>query len=43
VSQVWAALLARPERYVRVNPAVFCDPAVTCYEYVARYVDLGPR
>jgi hypothetical protein len=42
VSEVWAALLTRPNRYMRIDPALLCDPAVTCDEYVARYAEPGP-
>ncbi|MGY1680633.1 PGN_0703 family putative restriction endonuclease [Geodermatophilus sp. SYSU D01176] len=37
VDEVWTRLLRRPDRFQHLNPAVFCDPAVTSDEYVARY------
>jgi hypothetical protein len=37
VDEVWAELLRQPDRFRHVDPAVFCDPAVTSDEYVARY------
>jgi hypothetical protein len=40
VEEVWARLLRQPDRYRRVDPAVFLDPGVTSEEYVHRY---GPE
>ncbi|MGY1709106.1 PGN_0703 family putative restriction endonuclease [Geodermatophilus sp. SYSU D00758] len=37
VDEVWTRLLRRPDRFHHLDPAVFCDPAVTSGEYVARY------
>ena len=37
VDAVWTSLLRRPDRFVHVDPIVFCDPAVTSDEYVDRY------
>lgn len=37
VSDVWAKLNKRRERYHRLDSAVFLDPAITSPEYVARY------
>lgn len=37
VEQVWHRLLRRSDRYVRLDPVVFLDPAITSDEYVARY------
>lgn len=37
VSDVWDRLLRRPDRFTRVDPAVFVDAAVTSPEYVSRY------
>lgn len=36
-SDVWAALLATPDRFVSVDNGVFLDPSVTSAEYVDRY------
>ncbi len=37
VSEVWQRLLARPDRFVPVDSAVFLDDAVTSEEYLLRY------
>lgn len=37
VGEVWDRLLRRPDRFTRVDPAVFLDAAVTSPEYVSRY------
>lgn len=37
VSEVWSALLRRPDRFVPLDPEVFLDPEVTSAEYCARY------
>lgn len=37
VSEVWQALLARTDRFVSVDAALFLDPGITSGEYVARY------
>lgn len=37
VSEVWSALVRRPDRFTSIDSAVFLDPAVTSDEYVARY------
>ncbi|WP_420830514.1 hypothetical protein [Nocardioides aquaticus] len=37
VSQTWQRLLRRPDRFVKLDPAVFLDPAITSEEYVDRY------
>ena len=37
VDAVWARLNTRHDRYHRLDPAVFLDPAITSDEYVARY------
>lgn len=37
VGEVWASLLARPDRYVEVDNSIFLDPTITSPEYVARY------
>lgn len=37
VSVVWQRLLARPDRFLSVDPALFFDPEVTSAEYVSRY------
>ena len=37
VDSVWSSLLKQPDRFVKVDPAVFLDPGVTSEEYVARY------
>ena len=44
VDDVWRTLLRRPEGFVKLDPVVFLDPAITSEEYVARYggVFMGP-
>ena len=42
ISQTWQRLLRRPDRFVKLDPVVFLDPAVTSEEYVDRY-RLGAR
>jgi hypothetical protein len=37
VSEVWARLLRRPDRYTVMDPAVFLDCEITSPEYVLRY------
>ncbi len=37
VDEVWAQLLRQPDRYVRLDPEVFLDAAVTSPSYAARY------
>lgn len=37
VDALWTKLLPTPDRFVRVDPAVFLDPAVTSDEYIDRY------
>ena len=37
VSELWKKLLRRPDRFDTMDPQVFCDPAITSAEYVARY------
>ena len=37
VSEVWQALIRRPNRFVAVDPAVFLDDAITSTEYIERY------
>lgn len=39
VGEVWAKLLRHPDRYGEMDNSVFCDPAITSDEYVARYGD----
>ena len=39
VSAVWHQLLDRPERFLSLDSAVFCDPEVTSREYGLRYAD----
>ena len=39
VSAVWQQLLRRPERFLSLDSAVFCDPEVTSREYCLRYAD----
>ncbi|WP_207084750.1 hypothetical protein [Nocardioides sp. S5] len=41
VDAVWARLLKRPDRFIHVDPAVFCDETVTSEEYVDRYSPNG--
>jgi hypothetical protein len=41
VSEVWQRLLALPDRFLSVDPAVFLYPAVTSAEYVSRYGQQG--
>lgn len=37
VSEVWQALIRRPDRFVAVDPAVFLDDEITSTEYIERY------
>lgn len=37
VLEIWEQLLRTPDRFVHLDPEVFCDPEVTSEEYVARY------
>lgn len=37
VDAVWTGLNRRPDRYHRLDPAVFLDPAITSADYVSRY------
>lgn len=37
VDEVWARLLRQPDRFRKLDPAVFLDPDVTSEEYVLRY------
>lgn len=37
VAEVWQNLLRTPDRFKKVDPAVFLNPLVTSPEYVARY------
>jgi hypothetical protein len=39
VSEVWHALIRRPDRFVTVDPAVFLDDEITSAEYIERYGD----
>jgi hypothetical protein len=39
VSEVWHALIRRPDRFVTVDPAVFLEEEITIPEYVERYGD----
>ena len=41
VDEVWSKLLKYPDRYVVMNPTVFCDPSITSAEYVLRYAEAG--
>jgi hypothetical protein len=36
-SEVWSKLLRSQDRFVHLDPAVFCDPSITSDEYVRRY------
>lgn len=42
VDEIWARIV-RESRYVRVDPTVFLDPAITSEEYVARYGSSATR
>ena len=37
VDSVWSSLLVRADRFRKLDPTVFLDPAVTSAEYVDRY------
>jgi len=37
VYEVWDKLLTAPDRFVKLDSAMFLDPAITSAEYVARY------
>jgi hypothetical protein len=40
VSEVWAKLLRRPDRFQSMDSGIFLNPAITSREYAARYADL---
>jgi hypothetical protein len=42
VSEGWAKLLRRSERFLSLDSALFLDPVVTSEQYVARYGDPAP-
>lgn len=39
ISAVWSSLLRRPDAFVKLDPAVFLDPAITSPSYATRYGD----
>ncbi len=39
VAEVWARLLRRPDRFVSLDSALFCDLGITSEEYAERYGD----
>ncbi len=39
VAEVWAGLLRRPDRFLSLDSALFCDPRITSKEYAERYGD----
>ena len=42
IDAVWSSPLVRRDRFLKFDPAVFLDPAVTSGEYVDRYGPPGP-
>lgn len=41
VDEVWHSLVRHQDSFVKLDPAVFLDPAVTSEEYVSRYGSAG--
>lgn len=43
VDEVWSKLLRRPDRFVHIDPQVFCDEQVTSWDYTDRYSPDGAQ